>query len=173
MFLEISENSQENTCARVSFLIKLQASPFLTEYLLGLLLIFTKSVKPYVFKESHDIEITGFGMTKKLENFPWPFTFDKSGKNLIRIKPVKPTNQHLPYKPIQNGQCNCIEFQSFAGKHFRISNSPKNKRTNIWNNFYFVTYIKLKQPIQWLRKKTLDIHNFDVSLIRLHNLVQT
>ena len=26
MFLEISQNSQENTCARVSFLIKLQAS---------------------------------------------------------------------------------------------------------------------------------------------------
>ena len=25
-FLEISQNSQENTCARVSFLIKLQAS---------------------------------------------------------------------------------------------------------------------------------------------------
>ena len=25
MFLEISQNSQENTCARVSFLIKLQA----------------------------------------------------------------------------------------------------------------------------------------------------
>ena len=27
MFLEISQNSQENTCARVSFLIKLQAWP--------------------------------------------------------------------------------------------------------------------------------------------------
>ena len=27
MFLEISQNSQENTCARVSFLIKLQALP--------------------------------------------------------------------------------------------------------------------------------------------------
>ena len=26
VFLEISQNSQENTCARVSFLIKLQAS---------------------------------------------------------------------------------------------------------------------------------------------------
>ena len=26
MFLEISQNSQENTCARVTFLIKLQAS---------------------------------------------------------------------------------------------------------------------------------------------------
>ena len=26
MFLEISQNSQENTCARVSFLVKLQAS---------------------------------------------------------------------------------------------------------------------------------------------------
>ena len=28
MFLEISQNLQENTCARVSFLIKLQASNF-------------------------------------------------------------------------------------------------------------------------------------------------
>ena len=28
MFLEISQNSQENTCARVSFLIKLQAQVF-------------------------------------------------------------------------------------------------------------------------------------------------
>ena len=28
VFLEISQNSQENTCARVSFLIKLQASGF-------------------------------------------------------------------------------------------------------------------------------------------------
>ena len=27
VFLEISQNSQENTCARVSFLIKLQARP--------------------------------------------------------------------------------------------------------------------------------------------------
>ena len=27
LFLEISQNSQENTCARVSFLIKLQAAP--------------------------------------------------------------------------------------------------------------------------------------------------
>ena len=27
VFLKISQNSQENTCARVSFLIKLQASP--------------------------------------------------------------------------------------------------------------------------------------------------
>ena len=39
VFLEISQNSQESTCARVSFLIKLQASakflrtPFLTEHL--------------------------------------------------------------------------------------------------------------------------------------------
>ena len=30
VFLEISQNSQENTCARVSFLIKLQTSGFLT-----------------------------------------------------------------------------------------------------------------------------------------------
>ena len=28
VFLEISQNLQENTCARVSFLIKLQASSF-------------------------------------------------------------------------------------------------------------------------------------------------
>ena len=28
VFLEISQNSQENTCVRVPFLIKLQASPF-------------------------------------------------------------------------------------------------------------------------------------------------
>ena len=27
VFLEISQNSQENSCVRVSFLIKLQASP--------------------------------------------------------------------------------------------------------------------------------------------------
>ena len=39
MFLEISQNSQENTCARVSFLIKLQnfakflRTPFLIENL--------------------------------------------------------------------------------------------------------------------------------------------
>ena len=32
--LEISQNSQENTCARVSFLIKLQAYTFLIEHLL-------------------------------------------------------------------------------------------------------------------------------------------
>ena len=35
LFLEVSQNSQENTCASVSFLIKLQAkflrTPFLTE----------------------------------------------------------------------------------------------------------------------------------------------
>ena len=39
MFLEISGNSQENTCARVSFSIKLQAeATFLTEHLWCLLL---------------------------------------------------------------------------------------------------------------------------------------
>ena len=42
LFLEISQNSKENTCVRVSFLIKLQASglrtPFLTEHLQWLLL---------------------------------------------------------------------------------------------------------------------------------------
>ena len=38
VFLEISQNSQENTCARVSFLMKLQATPFFTEHLLWLLL---------------------------------------------------------------------------------------------------------------------------------------
>ena len=44
VFLEISQNSQENTCARVSFLIKLQDSglrtPFFTEHLQCLLLWF-------------------------------------------------------------------------------------------------------------------------------------
>ena len=68
VFLEISENSQENTCVRVSFLIKLQAAPatllkkrlwhrcfpvnfakfprtpFLKEHLWWLLLWFVKSV---------------------------------------------------------------------------------------------------------------------------------
>ena len=38
VFLEISQNSQENTCARASFLIKLQA-PFFTEHLWWLLLL--------------------------------------------------------------------------------------------------------------------------------------
>ena len=33
MFLEISQNSQENTCVRVSFLIKLQ-NTFFTEHVL-------------------------------------------------------------------------------------------------------------------------------------------
>ena len=32
MFLEISQNSQENTCARASFLIKLQAEVFSCEF---------------------------------------------------------------------------------------------------------------------------------------------
>ena len=32
MFLEISQNSQENTCARVSFLIKLQAWGFSCQF---------------------------------------------------------------------------------------------------------------------------------------------
>ena len=35
LFLKFSQNSQENTCARVSFLIKLQAWPFLTEHRIG------------------------------------------------------------------------------------------------------------------------------------------
>ena len=33
VFLEISQKSQENACARVSFLITLQAETFFTEYL--------------------------------------------------------------------------------------------------------------------------------------------
>ena len=37
VFLEISQNSQENTCARASFLIKLQGV-FFTEHLRWLLL---------------------------------------------------------------------------------------------------------------------------------------
>ena len=43
VFIEISQNSQKNTCARISFLIKLQA--FLIEHLWYLLLLF--SVSPY------------------------------------------------------------------------------------------------------------------------------
>ena len=43
--LEISQNSQENTCARVSFLIKLQAkflrTPFFIEHIWWLLLVIT------------------------------------------------------------------------------------------------------------------------------------
>ena len=42
-FLEISKNSQENVCARVSFLIKLQPS-LLTEHLRKLLLAFPDMV---------------------------------------------------------------------------------------------------------------------------------
>ena len=38
MFLEIPQNSQENTYPKESFLIKLQASPFFTEHLWWLLL---------------------------------------------------------------------------------------------------------------------------------------
>ena len=38
VFLEISQNSQENTSTRVSLLIKLQAPPFFTEHLWWLLL---------------------------------------------------------------------------------------------------------------------------------------
>ena len=52
VFLEISQNSQENTCARVSFLIKLQAWPatFLTEHLWWLLLrILLLTAAVYVF----------------------------------------------------------------------------------------------------------------------------
>ena len=33
VFLKISQNSQEKSCARVSFLIKLLRIPFLTEHL--------------------------------------------------------------------------------------------------------------------------------------------
>ena len=44
MFLEISQNSQENTCARVSFLIKLQAwTPFFIEHLWWLFLLIAKN----------------------------------------------------------------------------------------------------------------------------------
>ena len=38
VFLEISQNSQENTGTRDSFLIKLQGTPFFTEHLRRLLL---------------------------------------------------------------------------------------------------------------------------------------
>ena len=55
MFLEISQNSQENTCARVSFLINLQARiPFLTEHLWWLLLqiIFKKFLTHFFMEEN-------------------------------------------------------------------------------------------------------------------------
>ena len=67
MFLEILQNSQENICARISFLIRLQAeakrlwhrcfpvnlakflrTPFLTEYLGWLLLIIERIVVYYL-----------------------------------------------------------------------------------------------------------------------------
>ena len=67
VFLEISHNSQENTCARVSFLIKLQANfrrtPFFTEHLwwlfLQLRLVFYLTdqilkINVYVFRKSLD-----------------------------------------------------------------------------------------------------------------------
>ena len=55
MFLEISQNSQENTCARVSFLIKLQtqATPFLKEHLWWLLLHLVHIIKRWNKKGIH------------------------------------------------------------------------------------------------------------------------
>ena len=59
MFLEILQNSQENTCTRVSFLIKqrlwhrcfpvILKAPFLTEHLCWLLLYILQSIKIFVF----------------------------------------------------------------------------------------------------------------------------
>ena len=53
--LEISQNSQENTCARVSFLIKLQtqATPFLKEHLWWLLLHLVHIIKRWNKKGIH------------------------------------------------------------------------------------------------------------------------
>ena len=42
--LRNSQNSQENTCARVSFLIKLQAAPDITSGFLVRVIIFAKEV---------------------------------------------------------------------------------------------------------------------------------
>ena len=55
MFLEISQNSQENTCARISFLIKLQAltTPFIIEHLWRLLLLFVNLNSCMFFTRSH------------------------------------------------------------------------------------------------------------------------
>ena len=44
--LKISQNSQENTCARVSFLIKLQANTFFTEHLLTTTSTFSPTIFP-------------------------------------------------------------------------------------------------------------------------------
>ena len=58
VFLKISQNSQENTCVRVSFLIKLQASgkisknTFLTEQLRWLLLAFQSEACKSIKKET-------------------------------------------------------------------------------------------------------------------------
>ena len=51
MFLEISQNSQENTCARVSFLVKLQAQATLLKRRLRHSVNFEKFLRTPFFTE--------------------------------------------------------------------------------------------------------------------------
>ena len=67
VFLQIWQNSQENTCARVSFLIKLQP-PFHTEHLWRLLLLLVKFLpgRTFRWKNIRGICFSDFG--PKLRN---------------------------------------------------------------------------------------------------------
>ena len=79
MFLNISQNSQENTCASVSFLIKLRACS-LQNYLkrdsgTGVFLLnFAKIFKSTCFEEHLRTSASGCRMANDVENEPQRFT---------------------------------------------------------------------------------------------------
>ena len=91
VFLVISQNSQENTCVRVSFLIKLQAAPATFLWIL-------RNFKNTVFYRTPLVAASD----KCLEEFDLTFTFSK----IVLLKETIKLLQHMQLISLENKSLN-------------------------------------------------------------------
>ena len=121
MFLEISQNSQENTCARVSFLIKLQASGRIIKLTSECHLIF----KAAIFENK----------SAKFENYPFlwkqSFSFTGSIRKFLKQKTLNTLHNKI-----------CRKLRALWGKCFSLSDSKIFKLFGIFKSINFLEWIQ-------------------------------
>ena len=161
MFLEISQNSQENTCARVSFLIKacnfikketlaqvfscefckFSKNTFFTEHLCQSLLTF-QSLRYFSSSNSYFIHYLNEFLSSIINKL-CIFIFMRSMKSLCRSVP---TSQYI--------DCNALQDTvQYIMKHYRaiLSNSAFVVFCSGSNNFHFILFFHHKVVITWSR----------------------